>query len=161
MGVTYDFKDIYKTIENVQGNISAKLIELGNRAVALAVEKGEYENITGNLRSSIGYVVVKNGKIIDEGGFTKIPGRGANMQKVSFIARGELVSFKARGKSGDGSEGSKQGIEYARKIASQYPKGLVLVVVAGMEYASYVNSRFDVLNTAGSYIDSQMKKIAL
>lgn len=162
MDVTYDFKDIYKAIDNVRNSISAKLIELGNRAVALAVESGKYENITGNLRSSIGYVVSKDGKIIDEGGFAKIYGRGANMQKVSFLAKGKPVSFIAKGKSGDGSEGSKQGIEYAREIASQYPKGLVLVVVAGMEYASFVNTKgFDVLDTAESYIDSQMKSFAL
>ena len=75
---------------------------------------GNYQNITGDLRSSIGYVIAYNGKIIKEGGFYKIQGRGNNMQKVEFTTKdGKQVSFWAKGKFGDGSHGSKEGLEFA------------------------------------------------
>lgn len=58
-----------------------RLIQAGEAAVQKAVVDGNYQNITGDLRSSIGYVIAYNGKIIKEGGFYKIQGRGNNMQR--------------------------------------------------------------------------------
>lgn len=127
----------------------SRLIESGETAVVAAITKGWYQNITGNLRSSIGYVIGYDGKVIKEGGFHKVQGRGENYQHVTFTTRnGEKVDFWAKGKFGDGSEGSKKGLELARSIISK-TKGYSFVVVAGMEYASYVNSRgYDVMDSA-------------
>ena len=74
-------------------------------------------------------------------------GRGENMQKVDFTTkRGKSVVFWAKGRSGDGSEGSQTGMDFAR---AEYPEGITLVVVAGMDYASIVNAKgFDVLDSA-------------
>lgn len=119
-----------------------RLIEAGEIACQEAIEKGDYENITGNLRSSIGYIIAYDGKIIKEGGFHKIQSRrGANMQKVEFTTKdGKNVSFWAKGKFGDGSEGSQKGLELARsEIAGK--NGYSFMLVAGMEYARYVSSK--------------------
>lgn len=117
-----------------------RLIEAGEAAVQEAIKNGDYDNISGNLRSSIGYIIAYNGKIIKEGGFHKIQGHGANMQKVEFTTKGgKNVSFWAKGKFGDGSNGSKVGLEFARSKIST--SGYSFVLVSGMEYASYVSSK--------------------
>ena len=118
-----------------------RLIEAGELACQAAIQKGNYENITGNLRSSIGYVIAYDGRIIKEGGFHKVQGHGENMQKVEFTTKGgKHVSFWAKGKYGDGSEGSQKGLELARsKIAGK--KGYAFILVAGMDYASFVSSK--------------------
>lgn len=124
-----------------------RLIKAGEMACQEAIKGGNYEDITGNLRSSIGYVIAYAGKIITEGGFHKIQGHGSNMQKVEFTTKaGKEVSFWAKGKFGDGSEGSRRGLELAHsKISSS---GYSFVLVAGMEYASYVSSKgYDVLDS--------------
>lgn len=124
-----------------------RLIEAGETACQEAIKNGDYEDITGNLRSSIGYVIAYDGKIIKEGGFYKIQGRGENMQKVEFTTKaGKNVSFWAKGKFGDGSEGSRKGLEFARsKISSS---GYSFMLVSGMGYTSYVSSKgYDVLDS--------------
>ncbi len=68
---------------------------------------------TGNLRSSVGYLIVHDGRIISK----------------NF----ELVN-------GRGEEGRSKGESYAEELASQFPSGYALIIVAGMEYASYVEN---------------------
>ena len=119
----------------------SRLADAGERACATAVADGSYQNITGNLRSSIGYVIGYNGRVLREGGFHKTQGRGRNMEHVMFTTRnGKKVDFWAKGKYGDGSEGSKRGLEIARSIILK-SRGYAYVLVVGMEYASYVNSK--------------------
>lgn len=69
---------------------------------------------TGNLRSSIGYVVMSGGRTVGVSGFEAV---------------------------GGGAEGSSEGKRVAARLAreySQYPHALI--VVAGMEYAAYVEA---------------------
>lgn len=66
---------------------------------------------TGNLRSSVGYVVVYNGSIVKYGGFT-----------------------------GLGTEGKGEGKSLAESLASKFHSCYALVVVAGMNYASKVEA---------------------
>lgn len=81
-----------------------------------------YIDWTSNLRNSIGYVVVIDGDIVDEGGFDMTLG---------------------------GAQGKKTGGAYAKSLARQYPQGMALIVVAGMNYASYVaNKGYDVVDSA-------------
>lgn len=133
----------------VENYYLSRLVEAGESAVVKAVTMGWYQNITGNLRSSIGYVIGYDGKVIKEGGFHKVQGRGENYQRIAFTTRrGKAVDFWARGKYGDGSEGSRKGIELARSVIAN-TRGYSFVIVAGMEYASYVNSRgYDVMDSA-------------
>jgi len=82
----------------------------------------QYTDQTGNLRSSTGYVVVSDGNIVQIGNFQQIK---------------------------SGNEGAKEGQSFARQIASQFPKGICLIVVAGMKYASYVSAKgYNVLDSS-------------
>lgn len=156
---TFDFSDIEQAIDEFEESVIKRLVELGEEAYETAVQRGSYNNITGNLRSSIGYVVAVDGTVRKEGGFKKISGRGENYERVSFTTgTGKNVKFWARGKAGDGSEGSEEGLAYARSLATSFKSGITLIVVAGMDYASYVNSRgYDVMDSAEAKVLTMLK----
>ena len=101
----WDFSDVDGFFEECFREVFAHLVEMGEEAYATAFQKGRYQNITGNLRSSLGYVIARDGKIIKEGGFKQVQGRGENYEKVFFTTKAQnTVQFWARGKAGDGSE---------------------------------------------------------
>jgi len=103
------------------------LCYVGEQVVNEAKSTNSYKDQTNNLRSSIGYVVVYNGQIF-------------NMQKFSRSGSGA---------EGDGSEGVQTGTAYATKLAASYPRGIYLIVVAGMKYAIHVSNKgYDVLESA-------------
>ena len=98
------------------------LMYVGQQCVNAARTNGSYTDQTGNLRSSIGYVVAVDGKIIGGSSFDVVKG---------------------------GAEGGSTGKAYATEIVSHYPKGTVLIVVAGMHYAKYVAAKgLDVIASA-------------
>jgi hypothetical protein len=68
---------------------------------------------TGNLRSSVGYVIAHNKNIIQYSTFNQV------MQ---------------------GSEGVKTGKDLAEELAKRYSNNYVLIVVAGMNYAEFVEA---------------------
>lgn len=81
-----------------------------------------YQDQTGNLRSSIGYVVAVDGKIQQMGGFNVVL---------------------------NGQEGAMTGRQYAQEVLRQYPHDTVLIVVAGRTYARYVAAKgYNVLQSA-------------
>ncbi len=96
---------------------------MGEECVKYAREHGNYQDRTGNLRSSIGYVILDNGKIIVQGGFEK--------------------TLK-------GSDGQAKGKAFIQDLISKHSKGIVLIVVAGMEYAEYVEAmeNYDVITSS-------------
>lgn len=92
-----------------------------------------YIDWTANLRSSIGYIVSLDGEIV---------------QMSSF----DVVK--------EGGEGAKGGKEYAMQLVRDFPKGIVLIVVAGMNYASYVSAKgYDVLDSSELLADKLSSKI--
>lgn len=68
---------------------------------------------TGNLRSSGGYIILRNSEQLVSGGF-------------------EVIK--------EGAEGAETGQRIAEEIALQYPTGLIGIFVAGMDYAVYVEA---------------------
>ena len=95
---------------------------VGEECRNAAITSHRYQNQTGNLESSTGYVIADNGHIVKVGGFNPI--------------------F-------EGKKGATEGKAYAKSLVSQYPTGICLIVVAGMNYASYVSDRgLDVLDSA-------------
>lgn len=97
----------------------AEYSRLARQCVSDARNKGKaqggFDDQTGNLRASMGYVIFYNGKIA----------------KQDF----EGVS-----------KGKKVGEVFAKKVGADYPKGWAIVIVAGMEYASYVEAKnYDVI----------------
>ncbi len=93
------------------------LSNLGDMCVAEARDRAQEEswfNQTGNLRSSVGYVVVAHGRIVKSSDF------------------GTVLH---------GSEGSRLGRALAEERAKKYSNGYALIVVAGMNYAELVEAR--------------------
>lgn len=93
------------------------LTYLGEQCVRRIRDRGPEESWfdqTGNLRSSIGYVVYGEGRKIMESAF-------------------EVVK--------DGNEGPSEGKRMIDELASKYAETFALVVVAGMEYADAVEAR--------------------
>lgn len=96
-----------------------KLASIAEEVVNFAKITRGYTDRTGNLVSSTGYVLVKDGKVITGGKFEQ--------------------SLK-------GADGTKEGETFAAEIAAQMPSGIGIVVVAGMKYAAFVEAKgFNVL----------------
>ncbi len=106
-----------------RGAIDA-LCDIGERAYQKSIQSVDYMNDTGNLRSSIGWGVYREGKLIAQGGFTAIAG---------------------------GVQGSAIGKDLLDKV-DKPRKGYALVFVAGMHYASYVESTGRDVNTSGELL---------
>ena len=96
------------------------LAYVGEQCVNKARENGSYTDQTGNLRSSIGYVIAVDGRVR----------HASNFEPVQFTDK-DGVTHK-------GDEGGKTGKDYAKELVAKHPKGAVLIVVAGMHYAKYV-----------------------
>lgn len=87
----------------------------GNEFVTKARKTGNYDDQTGNLRSSIGYVILKDGKVIDQ-------------------------DFRLAGEGSDRETGRAEAMELVNGLSANFNKGLVLIGVAGMGYAAAVES---------------------
>jgi hypothetical protein len=99
------------------------------KAIAHARSVNTYKDQTGNLRSSVGYVILFNGQQV----FESFPGANA--------------------------EGANEGAKVARASARAYPSGFVLIVVAGMNYGAAVEAKgFDVLTTAAIQSSADLRK---
>ena len=129
---------VTKRIERV---FIRELLKLGTECVniarSLTVEDGSFTDVTGNLRSSIGFNLYVNGALFTDD-FENNPGAGST----------------------DGSEGVQKGKEIAAEIG---PLGAFsLVLVAGMDYADEVEARGkDVLSSAYLHAEKEMPKIKL
>ena len=66
----FSMGDVHNTFADYAARVhraTVKVLQyIGEQCVKLAREKGTYNDITGNLRNSIGYVLVKNGSIISK-----------------------------------------------------------------------------------------------
>ncbi len=101
-----------------------RLSVVGERVVnqARTTSGNTYKDQTGNLRSSVGYVIVRDGQIVKTSDFRSVK---------------------------QGGSGSQTGRNYAERLAREFPKGVVLIVVAGMNYATYVAAKgLDVLDSS-------------
>lgn len=111
--------------------ITREMGVIGEKVVNYARTNGsglkDYIDRTGNLRSSIGYTLVQDGTEQQSGGFQQVQ---------------------------SGAEGVQKGRALAQEIAAQNPTDTTLVVVAGMNYANYVERRgYDVL--AGAKLECE------
>lgn len=128
-------------VEEKQTKTFASLQYIGEEIVNKARNTDTYRDKTGNLRSSIGYAVIYNGKLVTRN-IEQSPGKGTDKQtgvKTSKNLTDELASLY--------------------NLEGQYDIGFVLVVFAGMEYAAAVESRnYDVI-TGSLPTDSNLAKI--
>ncbi len=112
--------------------ILANFRYIGEKFVKNARENGNYRDRTGNLRNSIGYVILRNGVQLYE-----------NFRQTASV-QVEVKSGKNKGqmrKTTGSKEGVERGRQAAQEAAKSFPKGYVLICVAGMEYAGAVESR--------------------
>lgn len=82
-----------------------------------------YQDQTGNLRASSGFVIIRDGKVVSKADFSAINGKG--------------------------EDGVKEGLKFSDEVASKFPSGYTLVLLSGMEYATYVDDKgYNVLDSA-------------
>jgi hypothetical protein len=109
------------------------LCYVGTQCENIARKQGGYKDRTGNLRSSVGYIVADNGTIIQASNFKTVK---------------------------QGKDGSERGNSYVRELLEHNTSGLVLIVVAGMNYAKHVAARgYDVLDSAELNADALIGKL--
>ena len=127
---------LQRKMSDIVKHLVKQLSYIGEECIKIARENGKYNDITGNLRSSIGYVVLLDGVIY-----------GQNKQY--------------KGKKGNGEAGPPAADALLKKLQAKFPWGVVLIVCAGMKYAAYVEAihHKDVLTSAELRADALAKKL--
>lgn len=123
-----------KKLERLEELIINRLTLVGERFVRNARLNGSYLDHTGNLRSSIGYVIIKNGNVIRD-------------------------NFQEAGAGTDRGTGLSAAKTLAQEIQDRYTRGYVLVVFAGMNYAAAVESKGkDVLTGSAAQAKNDLQR---
>lgn len=131
---------IRDAIDDQRTAMIERLRLVGEKAVNVArgYTGKQYTDRTNNLRSSTGFIIVVDGVIYGSSGFVSC-GNGAD---------------------GDGSAGGSSGKAYAEGLAAKFPQGIALIVVAGMEYAAFVqNKGYNVLIEAEDFAINEVAKL--
>lgn len=133
----FDMRSIDKILKGATDDLNNSIIRVlryvGERAVNEARLNGNYLDHTANLRNSIGYVIVVNGRILD-----------VNFQNTAAQTQTST------------EDGLKIGKDLALEIASRQSE-IALIVVAGMKYALYVESTGrNVLTSAEQMANTQV-----
>lgn len=131
----FNRQDIQKVLEQKKKAIMDAILErlryVGEQFVANARNKADFTDRTGNLRSSIGYIIMKDGRQIYE-------------------------NYEQRAGGPDGEAKAKEAINEAKK---KFPQGFVLIGVAGMEYAAAVESKgYDVITSSAIVAEGALKR---
>ena len=133
MNVTPEsLKNVLTLLENVPRDIDKACEDVFAEAgiyVVYGIRSGQmssWDNQTGNLRSSIGWAVGRKGRVVRKSRF------------------GTVL---------EGSEGSAKGEALIERLASEYSQyDLALFIVAGEEYAVYVEAINNKVVLAGGYL---------
>lgn len=121
-----------KGIEDAINEAVYTLSYIGEQVVNTAKISRKYLDQTGNLNSSIGYVISVNGELAVKGKF-------------------EVVK--------NGEQGAKGGEQMAETLAKA-KGGISLIVVAGMDYAQFVSAKgLDVLDSAEILAESLIPQL--
>jgi hypothetical protein len=126
--------DINKAFAKKRADIDRVLIRqfqvLGEKCINLARSLETYQDQTGNLRGSIGYAIYSNGKSV-----------------------------------GENYAGKTEGVSKAKEVAAKHGRSnslnrIVMVVVAGMDYAFAVETKgFAVLTPAEQFAENELPKL--
>lgn len=135
MQTLFSEKDVSNWFDMFQEKADEKLYKTlqyaGEYFVKIARDSGKYIDHTGNLRSSIGYVIVNDGEIVED-------------------------NFQLSAKGGSDKQAGKDIAEkLAQLVAKTHNEGLVLIGVAGMEYACYVEAMEGKDVVSGAYIQTE------
>lgn len=119
---------ILKRLDSYRKAVIERLKQAGEKFVNFARLSGRYTDQTGNLRSSVGYILLYNGVTISE----------------------DFKQVKS------GSEGVSKGKQEALNNAPK--TGYALVCVAGMEYAAAVEAKGrDVITGSSQIVEGWLK----
>lgn len=111
-----------KRVQMATKSIHKVMQYAGEDGLKYARENGNFQDRTGNLRSSEGYSVLEDGKMISES------------KSEKFF---------------DGKEGINIGKSFRNEMAKDHGRGITLLMVAGMPYAGEVEAKgYDVLSSS-------------
>jgi len=126
---------IFTTMANVLAeNMRLELSYLGQECVNKARDRGandSWMDRTGNLRSSVGFAFYQEGEKIIESAFNQV---------------------------GTDPTGSKTGKKFVEDLARELSSTYALVIVAGMDYAEYVETKRDVLASTELYARTKINE---
>lgn len=122
-------------VDRAEERIYRLLQRAGEEFVKIARKKGNYKDRTGNLRSSIGYVIVKDGDILTE-------------------------DYEQSSEGTDKQNGIREAKRLVSELVPIYSDGWVLVGVAAMPYAVYVEAihNLDVISVATEHTEDWIRK---
>ena len=139
MGLTQRNRaEITKYLQNYAKRIEEALVYILEAFVEELINHAKssagYVDRTSNLKSSIGGYVVKDGRVITHRGFVNEKGA---------------------------SEGAQTGLEFINSLLAQHSKGYGIIIVAGMNYASYVENLYglNVLKKTELKAGSEFKRV--
>jgi hypothetical protein len=117
-----------KKAKVIEEAMISRLQFVGENFVRNTRLNGSYKDHTGNLRNSTGYIILKDGVQLFE----------------NFDGKAELG--RAKGKA------------VATELIENFPQGLVIIGVAGMEYAAAVESKgYDVITSSSLTAETELK----
>lgn len=122
-------------LDRAEEKIYLLLQRAGEEFVKIARKKGAYQDRTGNLRSSIGYVIAKDGKILTE-------------------------NFELAEKGSEKSPGMREAKRLTSDLIGLHKNGWVLIGVAAMPYAAAVEAihNLDVVSVAAEETEDWIRK---
>ncbi len=118
-------KMLREKAERIERAILSRLQYIGEKFVNNARKNHTYLDQTGNLTSSIAYIVLKDGTRKKD-------------------------NYKKSEKGSGGEEGLTKARAFIEELKVEFPKGYVLICVAGMNYAASVESKGKDVITASS-----------
>ncbi|PPK98976.1 hypothetical protein [Parapedobacter indicus] len=134
--------DVRRTMRNKRSQLADAIISrlelIGFEFVKMARSKnastGGFNDVTGNLRSSIGFAVLRNGETVNE-------------------------NFEQSNSGTDKATGVQAAKSFIDELKGKFPRGYALIVVAGMSYAAAVESRGkDVITGSGLVAEVMLKQ---
>ncbi len=127
------FKGVYEAVEDITDAVIQSIIAACTQTVAKARILKTYTDRTTLLRSSIGFVVYDHGqKVVD--------------------------NFQGAG-GASAAEGVSKGKQVAEAAAKEHPAAIVAVVVAGADYALYVESKgYDVVTSPCNELNNLLEQ---
>ena len=133
----FDQKSLERWLEQFQSKAEYKTLVLlqagGEKFIEVARRSGSYKDQTGNLRSSIGYIIAKDGEVVKE-------------------------NFKESDKGTDKTTGKYKGRRLAEEVSLSHTGGYILVGVAGMEYAAAVEAKgYEVISGANTQCEKYLR----
>lgn len=143
MGIVWtnpkELNNLTKKLQEIYDRKSITFLQsVGERVVKKARIAGSYMDRTANLRNSIGYIIVQYGYVVN----SSFDGNISPNPKYANEANSE--------------EAKQSSYKYATRIAATLSKKKTyLIVVAGMNYAKYVEARgYDVLQSSESWVEA-------